>query len=93
MLALDAIVFDSSQKNWKQSCIVKLCQCGQLSGSVAMTGATAVGLKSDRTDDRTPGGRYATGHCPVWLSHAMDIWRDTGPWRCSSDETVDETRL
>ena len=24
-----------------------------------------VGLKSDGTDDRTPGGRYATGHCPV----------------------------
>jgi len=24
-----------------------------------------VGLKSDGTDDGTPGGRYATGHCPV----------------------------
>jgi len=25
----------------------------------------AVGLKSDGTDDGTPGGRYAMGHCPV----------------------------
>jgi len=24
-----------------------------------------VGLKSDGTDDGTPRGRYATGHCPV----------------------------
>ena len=24
-----------------------------------------VGLKSDETDDGRPGGRYATGHCPV----------------------------
>ena len=25
----------------------------------------SVGLKSDWTDDGIPGGRYATGHCPV----------------------------
>ena len=25
----------------------------------------AVGLKSDGTDDGTPGGRYTTGHWPV----------------------------
>ena len=24
-----------------------------------------VGLKNDGTDDGTPGGRYALGHCPV----------------------------
>ena len=40
-----------------------------------------------RTDDGTPGGRYATGHC----LRATDTRRDTGPWRCSSDGTDDET--
>ena len=50
--------------------------------------------RDDGTDDGTPGGRYAM-HGPLSRRclHATDTRRDTGPWRCSSDEVDDQTRL
>jgi len=50
-----------------------------------------------RRHDGTPVGPYAMGYCHGLLSRrcrrATDTRRDTGPWRCSSDGTDDETRL
>ena len=48
--------------------------------------------KKRRERRRTAGGRYSTGHCPV-VVYVRQTWPDTGPWRCSSDETDDETCL
>ena len=48
--------------------------------------------RDDGTDDGTPVGQYATGHCPV-VVNVRRIRRGSGPWRCSSDGIDDETRL
>jgi len=54
----------------------------------------AVGLKSDGTTGRRDTWRSIC-HGPLSRRclRATDAWRDTGPWRCSSDGADDETRF
>ena len=60
-----------------------------------MTMLRAVGLKSDGATGQTTGHWRSIRHGPLCRRclRATDTRRDTGPWRCSSDGTDDETRL
>ena len=54
-----------------------------------------VGLKSNGTTGQMTGTCRSIRHGPLSRRClcATDTRRDTGPWRCSSDGTDDETRL
>jgi len=54
----------------------------------------SVGLKSDGTTGRRDTWRsICHGSLSRRCLRATDARRDTGPWRCSSDGTDDETRF